>query len=662
MSASTSQAGRPAPPPAPASAPATSGARRLWSSALGLLAAAGLAVGINLLADRLLARARLDLTEQHLYTLSEGTRQVLAGLKDPVTLRLFYSRRLGAAIPLYGAYADRVREMLQEYVALSNGKVRLELYDPEPFSELEDRAMALGLQGVPVDQSGEQVYFGLAGSNLVDDERAIPFLQPDRERFLEYDLTRLVYDLSNPARPVVGVMTPLPLNGDPRAMMLRDPQLGRPQVVMTQLRQFFAVKDVPLDAQVIEPDIQVLLVAHPQHLPEATQYAIDQFVMRGGKLFLLVDPHSESQASRPGPHGQPPADTVSSLDRLLHAWGVEAPSDKVVLDLRGAWRVRAGPGDRVQAVDYLAWYNLQGDSLNRDDVALAQLDQVTVASAGELRKRPGATIEFTPLLTSSPESEVVDAEKVRQQPNPVRLLADFHSGGERHVIAARLRGELASAFPDGPPAPPQGQERPKDLPAFLPRSTGPANIVVANDTDILEDRFWVRVQDFFGQPVATPFSGNGPLIGNLVDTLAGSDALISLRSRGESLRPFTLVEDIRRNADAEYRQTEQQLTKKLEATEQRLRELRQGTPSGTGGERGQSVITPEQRQEIDQAREEIIATRRQLRAVQLELRRDIEGLETWLRLVNIALVPALLTLFAIGLAVVRARRRAAARS
>jgi ABC-type uncharacterized transport system involved in gliding motility auxiliary subunit len=660
MSASTSQPGRPAPTPGPA--PATSGARRVWSSALGLLAAAGLAVGINLLADRLLSRARLDLTEQHLYTLSEGTRQVLAGLKDPVTLRLFYSRRLGAAIPLYGAYADRVREMLQEYVALSDGKLRLELYDPEPFSELEDRAMALGLQGVPVDQSGEQVYFGLAGSNLVDDERAIPFLQPDRERFLEYDLTRLVYDLSNPARPVVGVMTPLPLNGDPRAMMLRDPQLGRPQVVMTQLRQFFAVKDVPLDAQVIEPDIQVLLVAHPQHLPEATQYAIDQFVMRGGKLLLLVDPHSESQASRPGPTGQPPTDTASSLDRLLNAWGVEAPSDKVVLDLRGAWRVRAGPGDRVQAVDYLAWYNLQGDSLNRDDVALAQLDQVTVASAGELRRRRGASIEFTPLLTSSPESELVDAEKVRQQPNPVRLLADFHSSGERHVIAARLRGELASAFPDGPPAPPQGQERPKDLPAFLPRSAGPANIVVVNDTDILEDRFWVRVQDFFGQPVATPFSGNGPLIGNLVDTLAGSDALISLRSRGESLRPFTLVEDIRRNADAEYRQTEQQLTKKLEATEQRLRELRQGTPSGTGGERGQSVITPEQRQEIDQAREEIIATRRQLRAVQLELRRDIEGLETWLRLVNIALVPALLTLFAIGLAVVRARRRAAARS
>ncbi|MFZ4409361.1 MAG: GldG family protein [Paracraurococcus sp.] len=638
--------------------------RRLWSSALGLLAAAVLAVGVNMLADRLLPRARVDLTEQRLYTLSDGTKQVLAGLKDPVTLRLFYSRRLGAAIPVYGAYADRVREMLAEYASLSGGRVKLEVLDPEPFSELEDRAMALGLQGVPVDQSGEQVYFGLSGTNLVDDERSIGFFQPERERFLEYDLTRLVYDLSNPTRPVIGMMTALPLNGDPRAMMMRQPQLGQPAVVMTQLRQFFTVKDIPLDAPVIEPEVQVLVVAHPQGLSDAAQYAIDQFVMRGGKLMVLVDPHSESQASRPGPTGQPPTATSSSLDRLLNAWGIEAPSDQVVLDLRGAWRVRANPGDRVQAVDYVAWFNLQGDSLNRDDVSLAQLEQITVASAGEVRKKPGATIEFTPLLTTSAQTMLVDAARVRQEPNPVRLLADFRSGNERHVIAARVRGELASAFPDGPPTPGEGQERPADLPAHRARSAGPANIVVANDSDILEDRFWVRVQDFFGQQVATPFSGNGPFVTNLADTLSGSDALISLRSRGESLRPFELVEDIRRNADAEYRQTERQLTQKLEATEKRLRELRQGTPTAPGAERNQaqSVITPEQRAEIDRAREEIIATRRQLRAVQLDLRREIEGLETVLRVANIALVPALLTAFAIGLAVVRGRRRAAARA
>ncbi|MCB4821632.1 GldG family protein [Roseicella aerolata] len=647
------------------------GARRLWSSAIGLLAAAVLAIGVNMLADRLLPRARIDLTAQRLYTLSDGTQKVLSELKDPITLRFFYSRRLGAELPVYGAYADRVREMLAEYVALSNGRVRLEVFDPEPFSELEDRAMAFGLQGVPVDQSGEQVYFGLAGTNLVDDERSIAFFQPERERFLEYDLTRLVYELSNPQRPVIGVMSALPLNGDPRAMMLRNPALGQPAVVMTQLRQFFTVKDVSLDAQVIEPEVQVLVVAHPQGLTEGAQYAIDQFVMRGGKLFVLVDPHSESQAGRPSLTGQPPQDTSSSLDRLLHAWGVEAPSDRVVLDLRGAWRVRANPQDRVQAVDYVAWYNLQGDSLNREEVSLAQLEQVTVASAGMLRKREGAAVEFVPLLTTSPQTMVVDAARVRQEPNPVRLLADFRSGNERHVIAARLRGELASAFPDGPPRdadgnppPAEGQERPAGLPAHIARSQGPANIVVVHDSDILEDRFWVRVQEFFGQQVATPFSGNGSLVVNLADTLAGSDALISLRSRGESLRPFDLVEDIRRNADAEYRQTEQQLTRKLEETERRLRELRQGTPTAPGGERNQNqaVITPEQRAEIDAARQEIVNTRRQLRAVQLELRRDIEGLETVLRVVNIALVPALLTAFAIGLALMRRRRRAAARA
>lgn len=637
------------------------GTRRVWSSALGLLAAAVLAVGVNMLVDRLAPRARIDLTQQHLYTLSDGTRSVLAGLRDPVTLRFFYSRRLGAAVPAYGSYAERVRAMLDEYAAVSGGKVRLEVLDPEPFSETEDRALSLGLQGVPVDQSGEQVYFGLAGANLLDDERSIPFFQPERERFLEFDLTRLVYELSNPRRPVVGVMSSLPLNGDPRLMMMmRGNPAAQPYAVMQTLRQFYTVQDVPLDAQRIGDDVQVLLVVHPQNLPDATQYAIDQFVMRGGKLIVFVDPHSEGQAMRPGPGGQPPRDTGSSLDRLLNAWGVETPHDRVVLDLRGAWRVRANPNDRVQAVDYLAWFNMQGDSISQTEVATAQLNQVGVASAGEVRRREGAAVEFVPLLRSSERSSTAPVASVRENPDPARILAEFRPDGERRVIAARLRGEMASAFPDGAPPVPQGSERPADFPAHRARSEGAANVVVIADADILEDRYWVRVQDFFGQQVATPFSDNGAMIANLVDTFAGGDALISLRSRGESLRPFTVVEDIRREADARFRQTERELQDRLQQTERRLRELRQGQ----GGERGQgaAVITPEQRAEIDAARAQILQTRQQLRAVQLDLRRDIERLETWLRIVNIAAVPLLLTLLAIGLGIARARRRAAARS
>ncbi len=660
------------PPPL---APARPARRRAWLSGAALVSAAVLAVGLNLLADRLLPRARLDLTAQRLYTLSDGTRQVLSGLRDPITLRLFYSRRLGASVPAYGAYADRVREMLAEYAAVSGGKLRLEFLDPEPFSETEDRALAYGLQGVPLDQSGEQVYFGLAGVNLLDDERTVPFFQADRERFLEYDLTRLVYDLSSPRRPVLGVLSALPLSGDPRAMMMRVPGTGQPFAAMTQLRQFFTVRDVPADAQVVDPAVQVLLVAQPQGLGDAALYAIDQFVMRGGRLLAMVDPHSEGQASRPGPSGQPPTSTASSLDRLLGPWGVEAPVDRVVLDLRGAWRVRAGQNDRVQAVDYLAWYNLQGDSLNRADVASTELSQVTVASAGEVRRREGAGIEFTPLLTSSDRSMMIDVGRVRENPDPARLLAEFRPDGQRRVIAARVRGVLGSAFPDGPPPPPEGTARPADFPTHRARTEGPANLVVANDSDILEDRFWVRTQDFFGQQVATPSSDNGALVTNLVDTLAGGDALVSLRSRGESLRPFDLVEEMRGDAEARFRQTERELTQRLESTERRLRELRQGDQRGGGrsgdapgsgiqgasGQGGGTVITPEQRAEIDRAREEIVSTRRQLRAVQLELRRGIEGLESTLRALNIAAVPVLLALLAIGLAVARSRRRAAAR-
>ncbi len=631
--------------------------RGLWLSLGALAAVLVLAVGVNVLADRFLARARIDLTEQRLYTLSEGTRQELAGLRDPVTLRLFYSRRLGAAVPVFGAYADRVREMLREYVSLSGGKIRLEILDPEPFSETEDRALAYGLQAVPLDNAGEQVYFGLAGTNLLDDERTIPFFQPDRERFLEYDLTRLVHELSNPTRPVLGVISSLPLNGDPRAMMMRVPGAGQPFQVMTQLRQFFTLRDLAADSQAIPSEVQVLMVAHAQNLPDATLYAIDQFVMRGGKLLALTDPHSESQAARPDPTGRPAASTASNLDRLFNAWGIEAPSEQVVVDQRGAWRVRAGPNDRVQGVDYLAWFSAQGDSLNRTDVASAELSQVTFASAGEVRRREGSTVELTPLLTASPQSALIEAARVRQQPDPARILAEFKADGQRHVLLARVRGVLSTAFPEGPPALPEGVQRAEGLPAHMAQTNGPANFVVGNDTDILEDRFWVRVQDFFGQQVATPTSDNGALVTNLADTLAGGDSLISLRSRGESLRPFTLVDAMRTEAEARYRQTERGLTERLQATERRLRELRQGP----GGNNSQTVITPEQRAEIDAARAEIVRTRQELRGVQRELRQGIEGLETWLRILNIALVPALITLLAIGLAVMRARRRAAAR-
>jgi ABC-type uncharacterized transport system involved in gliding motility auxiliary subunit len=646
--------------------------KRRFFAIFGLIGVLAMVLGTNLIVDAQFAQARLDLTQQKLYTLSPGTLKVLSGLKDPVTLRLFYSRKLGSAVPAYGSYADRVQEMLQQYVALSNGKLKLEVFDPEPFSDTEDRAMALGIQGIPVDQGGEKIYFGLAGSNLLDDERSIPFFQTDRERFLEFDLTKLIYELSSPTRAVVGLLSSLPVDGDPRQMMMTRGQGGRPWVAMSQLRQTNTVKTVPADAQVIDPDIQVLLLIHPQDLSNNTLYAIDQFVMRGGRLMVMVDPYSEAQASTPGPDGAPPQNTGSQLDKLFDAWGIKVDGTRVVGDPAGAWRVRANPNDRVQAVDYIAWFNMRDAGINQADPANAEIQQISVASAGAITKKDGATIEMTPLLQSSARSGFVALDKLRM-PDPARILAEFKPEGGPATIAARARGMLKSAF-DAAPPPVEGTPRPENFPAHRAATEAPANLVIVSDTDMLSDRFWVRVQDFFGQQEATPFADNGAFLANVIGTLAGGDALIGLRSRGGSIRPFDMVETMQKDAEARFRQTERALQQKLEDTEKKLRELRQGGAQASGAQASgaqasgaqattaQAIITPEQRATIDSLRKEMVDTRQKLRSVQLDLRRDIGGLQDMLRLFNIVLVPALLTFLAVIWGIMRNRRRARTRA
>ncbi|MFQ3622432.1 MAG: Gldg family protein [Acetobacteraceae bacterium] len=626
--------------------------RRRLLSAAGLLAALVLVVGVNVLSETFLGRFRIDLTQQRLFTLSEGTKSVLRAIPEPITLRLYYSPRLGRDVPLYASYATRVRELLQEYAALAGGRIRLEFYEPEPFSDVEDRAIGYGLQGVPVDQSGEQVFFGLAATNMLDEERVIPFFQPERERFLEYDLTRLIHELSNPRKPTVGVMTGLPVNGEMRGMMGRPTP---PWTVMTQIRQFLSVREVPLDAAEIPADIDVLMVAHPQNLGAQTEYALDQFVLRGGRLLLLLDPHSEAQAARPGPGGMPARDTASDLPRLLEAWGIGFDRDRVAGDLRGAMRVRAGERERVQAVDYVAWFTASGpQQISRNDVATGELNQIAFASPGFLTLREGARATFEPLITTSTDAAPIEAARVRLEPNPTQILAEFRPLHAPLVLAARIGGEFSTAFPDGPPPPAEGEAPPQRSAAHLERSRRPATLVVIADSDLLEDRFWVRVQDFFGQQIATPFADNGALIVNLLDMLSGSEALIGLRSRGESRRPFELVDSIRRSAEAEFRAREQALLRRLEETERTLRDLRRGGE----GARAEAVLTAEQRAAIEAARADILATRRELREVQRNLRREIENLQTVLRFANILAVPVVVGLVAIGLGVWRSRRRA----
>jgi len=327
----------------------------------------------------------------------------------------------------------------------------------------------------------------------------------------------------------------------------------------------------------------------------------------------------------------------------------------VVGDLNGAWRVRTDENDRPEGTDYVAWFNIRDAGINRDDPATADISQVTVASSGFLTRKPGADIAFTPLLRTSEESGTIPAGTVRTMPNPAKILSEFKPSGGPRVVAARLRGVLKSAF-SGPPDLPEGQQRPDQFPAYKAETDGPANLVVIADTDILADRFWVRTQDFFGQQQATPFSDNGALVSNLVGTLTGSDALLGLRGRGSSVRPFTLVDAMQHRAQAQFQQTEQALQAHLNETQKKLADLR----SGREGTR--PVLTAQQQAAVMDLQHELTATRAGLRAVQLDLRRDIGDLQMKLRVFNIMLVPAILTLLAIVLGVVRGRRRARARA
>jgi ABC-type uncharacterized transport system involved in gliding motility auxiliary subunit len=616
-------------------------------------------IAVNIIAGRFLT-ARLDLTGERLYTLSRGTRQTLARIDEPITLRFYYSTRLGDSVPAYGVYAQRVRELLDEYVAAAKGKLRLEIHNPQPFSDVEDRAVAFGLQAVPLDQQGEQVFFGLAGTNSTDDQQVIAFFAPDHERLLEYDLTRLVHNLAVPKRTVVGLISSLPLEGDTMVAMRGRPT--RPLAIIEQLRQLDRIETIGGDLEAVPPDIDVLMLVHPQNLPDTTLFAIDQFVLKGGKALVFVDPYSELQA---GERTQPGAPADSDLAPLFKKWGLRLLPNTVAGDRQNAMRVAVSAGGgRAQALDYIAWLKLRGSDINHDDVITADLKQLAMGSAGILEPVEGTTTRLEPLVTTSPDATKIPVDKIAPLPDVAGLLTGFKSDHTRYTLAARIGGPVETAFPDGPPKPapakPDEPAKPADPPKptdstpppdFLRRSAQPINVVVVADTDMLDDRFWADTRDFFGRRVTVPFANNADFVANAVEVLAGGEDLVDLRSRGSSARPFTVVDNIQRAADERYAAEQRALQDKLKQTQQKLRELTGNDPANP------AALSSEQTQTIDEFRAEMVATRQQLRAVQVALRQDIEWLKAILEFCDIALVPILVAAAAVVLGGLRLRRR-----
>jgi ABC-type uncharacterized transport system involved in gliding motility auxiliary subunit len=650
-----------------------------WMS-LGL--ALVILLSVNLFAASAFRGVKADVTEHNLFTISKGTRSVLRSIDEPITLKLYFSKKLGEAAPSYARYFERVRALLEQYRDISGGKLEVGFFDPEPFSDAEDRAVAAGLRGIRINQEGETGYFGLTGDNSTDNNEAIAFFTSDREPFVEYDVTKLIYTLAHPKKRVVGLITGLPLDGgaNPMAMMGGPRQLP-PQAVMAQIREFFDVKPLDQSISAVPADVDVLMVAQPDKLTPEAAFAIDQFALGGGKVLAFVDPVAEM--GRMGPMGMGPGAPAEDFIKVLKAWGVDFDPKKVAGDIGNARRVQFGGGARPTVTDYVAWLALGQTALDSKDVLSGGFERLNLASPGFLAKADGASTQVVPLLRTSARAMEIPADKFAAMPDPVGLLRDYKAGGKALTLAVRVTGEAKTAFPDGPPKEADDKDAKKDeAAADKPDADKPAadagkdaaaakdskeakeantgkpkltsgriNAIVIADTDLLSDQFWVETREFLGQQVAIPNANNAAFVVNALDNLSGSDALIGLRSRGADNRPFTMVDNIRRDAERRYREKEQALTAKLKAAQDQLAKLE------AGSEDGKVLLSDADRQTIEKFRNDMLQTRHELRDVKRALREDIDRLDGWLKFTNIALVPMLIGFGGLGWAAFQRRRR-----
>ncbi len=608
---------------------------------------------LMILNNALLRGMRLDLTANNLYTLSEGTRNILEQIQEPINLYLFFSERETKDLPGLRNYYNRVREVLEEYSLIAGGKLNVHYVNPEAFSEEEDRATQLGLQAATI-KGGEKVYFGIAGTNALDTIEVIPFIQTSRETFLEYDLGKLIYSLAHVKKPVLGLMSDLPMY--PTQL---DPATGRmnePWIITEQLEQLFDVELVFTDTAAIAEDVDVLMVVHPKNLPEKTMYAIDQFVMRGGKGLFFVDPYADvDQVPQPADTPlQDPKAQSSNLNRLFRAWGFTVDENSIIGDIERAMPVTIQSGQ--PPVPHPAVLNSRTSDFNQEDVVMSALESVNFYLASHVRLEQNADVELTPLVQTSTQAMPIPIQRFRFIPHPRTLLEGFTATGERYPIAARIQGTFKSAF-DGPPAGEDGDQGASDegsgaVGPHIAETAQPGIIAVIADADVLTDRMWSQVQRFFGQRIVQPFANNRDFVINLADNLFGSNDLIGIRSRASYSRPFTRVEAIEREASQKYRATEQSLQNELRETETKLQELQQERT-----DKKSALLTASQQEEIRKFQEKKVEIRKKLRNVRHQLVKDIENLGARLKAVNIIVVPIVVTTVALVAGFLRVRRR-----
>ena len=640
--------------------------KKLLFSSFGL-ATIGLILLLGVFIISILPSLRIDLTEDRLYSLSDGTRNILSNLSQPIELMFFYSDSATEDVPQLRAYGNRVQELLREIVIASEGNLRLSVIDPGPFSEEEDLATQYGVRAVPVTQGGEGVYFGLVAAQDGDGvpealrvTETMPLIRPDQEEFLEYEFMKVITQVSNPDRTIIGLVTQLDIDGG------FDPMTGQGTqqwMIMDLVRQLYEVRRVDITSDFIDEDIDILMIVHPQGLSDRFLYAVDQHILRGGDALVFLDPNADSMVGRSPQGNLIPAGMSSELPGLLEAWGVEFNNSKVLTDNVLALRVMMGQGQRP--VPHLGMLGVQSEFLTQDDIITNRLETINLSSAGAIKQSAEGSISFEPLIVSSSDAMLMDRSFVESVTDPTVLFDEFQSEDTSFVIAARISGVIETAFPNGQPAKEEtenendtGEEESEASEISLTdtnntnevvaeielehlnTSLEPVNIVIFADSDILSDRLWVQVTQFFGQRIPQPFANNGDLIINAMDNLSGGADLSSIRSRGRYSRPFTRVLSLQREADDRLREEEGELSARVAETEASLADLNTDEEGNPIGE-----ITPEIQAEIDRFNAELIETRRRLREVRFQLTEDIEQLGSSLKAANTALVPILLTLF-----------------
>jgi ABC-type uncharacterized transport system involved in gliding motility auxiliary subunit len=623
-------------------------------STIGVIVMAAILVAVNVIIGT--APKRVDLTKEKAFTLSDGTRAILGKLETPVKIRLYFTQS-DATTPysvLMKSYAKKVEDLLAEYKQAGHGKVIVEKVDPQPDSDAEDSARMDGIdeQSLP---TGEKVYLGIAVSQGLDSKEAIPFLSPDRERQLEYDISRAISRVVTPEKPVIGVMSGLPVFGQPsNPMMQQMGQRGQePWAIVGELKRDFTLRNVPMDSEKIDDEIKLLLVIHPSNVSDKAQFAIDQFVMRGGKLIAFLDAQSlvDSQRQQNPMMGQM-GGGGSSLDKLLKAWGLQFDTSKVVADR--TFKMQMGePGDT--ASDRPAWLMLNSDGINSDDISTGELDNIWYFSGGAFVGTPATGLKETVLLHSSKDSQLVDGMMANF--GGENILKEFKPSGVQYALAVRLTGKFKTAFPNGKPEEAKSDESKTNAPSAdssLKETKEDNAVILVGDADMINDNFTIRKMNTPFGMIASPLNGNLNFAQNAIEQMSGDKNLIAVRSRAVMNRPFTRVKEMQAAAEARYMAEIKELQDSRDQTANRLQELQQQKSQNQ-----RYILSPEQQAEIENLRKKEGEIGRRLREVQKDLRREVVALQRKIQWYNIAAMPAAVSLVGIGLAIYKRKRTSA---